>query len=205
MSTKLERRFTQPEVRLLRAAVAAVDSPGTVVGYASVYSYPHDAGTARALSSDLGGWKERIAPSAFDRCLRDGCDCVATINHDNNKILGRTRNRKLELSSDSHGLKFRCELPNTSYSRDLAALIDRGDLSQCSFGFLLDPDGEDWSEETDSDDRSRKVRVRWVRSAKLFDVSVVTRPSYEDTSVSKSASPQFDSLPFEAFFPEGCP
>jgi HK97 family phage prohead protease len=195
-----ERRFTPGHIQLLRSADASL-TPGTITGYASTYS---------ALSSDLGGFRERVHPNAFDKSLTSGADCYACINHDQNYCLGRRKNGTLQLSSDTKGLAMRCALPNTSYARDAWQLISRGDLSEMSFGFTVDgDDGESWDDEPDPDDRSRRVRVRTLRCVRLFDVSAVLSPAYPNTSVSTQAdsTPPFfsSSRSFDSLFPEGIP
>jgi uncharacterized protein len=118
---------------------------------------------------------------AFDRVLRSNPDVVCLFNHDANFPLGRTTSRTLALNSDDKGLRFACELPNTSYARDLHTSIERGDLSGMSFAFNLGQGDDDWDEE-DTDEGRCAVRSILNFSA-LHDVSVVTNPAYPGTSV----------------------
>jgi Escherichia/Staphylococcus phage prohead protease len=199
MST-LERRFGTA----LRAVAtrtdfsSAPDSPGNIVGYAATY---------RTLSSDLGGFRERINPGAFDKSLRNGDDVRCLIGHDPNLIVGRTKNGTLRLASDATGLRMACALPNTSYARDLMTSVGRGDLSECSFGFSVDDD--DWTDEDDPDDRGARIKVRTLRSVRVLDVSVVAYPAYPGTSVSAEpkamAAAVGRSRSFEQLFPQGVP
>ncbi len=139
-----------------------------IVGYAAV----HDK-----LSENLGGFREKIAPGAFDRCL-ERCDVRALINHDANLLMGRTSAGTLQLHSDDAGLAMEISPPDSEMARHYLAAIERGDMTGASFSFTLDEDGDTWEE----DDDGRIVRtVRSVRD--IFDVGPVTFPAYLDTTV----------------------
>src|SRR5258708_35443391 len=79
------------------------------------------AARTNVLSSDLGGWKERLKPGVFFNSLSRGDDVICNVNHDVNKILGRRKNGTLSLGEDSQGLNFSCFLPDTSDGRDVRA------------------------------------------------------------------------------------
>jgi HK97 family phage prohead protease len=155
------------------------------------------AATFGQLSRDLGGWQERIMPGAFSRCLRSNPDVRYLINHDPNKVLGRTQAGTLTLRTDSHGLAFRCELANTTYARDLAESVQRGDVNECSFGFVTRD--QKWLNEDDPDDLDDPGSQRCVRElydVDLQDVSTVTFPAYPGTATQLSS---------RALFPAGVP
>lgn len=131
-------------------------------------------------SSVLGGWVrfiERIDEHALDNA--DMSNVVATFNHDNNQVLGRS-NVNLDLTVDNIGLKFRVKPTDTSYAKDLMANIRSGVINQCSFAFTI-PESEDAQEWHDADqdgvDYYREIR----QIDKIYDVSVVTTPAYPDT------------------------
>lgn len=124
--------------------------------------------------ADLGAFTETIRPGAFTRTLKEGCDCRLLNNHDPNQLLARTKSGTLRLQQDDIGLKFVASLPDTRVATDAFALVQRGDLSGCSFGFELFPNGDSWP----SDNQ------RELLSVKLFDCSLATFPAYPDTSVS---------------------
>lgn len=132
-----------------------------VVGHASVYN---------TMSEDLGGFREIIAPGAFDDVLEN--DVRALINHDGNLILARTTSGTLKLSTDEKGLKYEFDMPQTSYGKDLAISMKRGDVTQSSFAFTVENDN--WETKDGMD-------VRTITKVKrLFDVSPVTYPAYPD-------------------------
>lgn len=148
--------------------INAVDNEKMIVdGYALRFN---------TLSNDLGGFVETISPNALKGA--DLSDVRCLIDHDSSKVLGRTTSKTLELKVDDEGLYFRCQLPNTSYSRDLYENIRLGNINQCSFGFILDDDGDVFEKR---DDGLFKRTLNKIHS--LFDVSIVTYPAYADTSV----------------------
>lgn len=148
--------------------IKAVDNEKMIVeGYALRFN---------TLSNDLGGFVETISPQALKDA--DLSDVRCLIDHDSSKVLGRTTSETLSLNIDDEGLYFRCQLPDTSYSRDLYENIRLGNINQCSFGFILDEDGDTIEKR---DDGLFKRTLNKIKS--LFDVSVVTYPAYNDTDV----------------------
>ena len=118
---------------------------------------------------------ESVAPGAFANTL--GEDIRALIDHETRLVLGRNKAGTLELREDSHGLWGRIRInPNDQDAVNLYERVKRGDVNQCSFGFDI------VSEETDfREDGS----VHWtITEVRLYEVSVVTFPAYEDTAVS---------------------
>ena len=171
------------ETRILEAADLRVETGGdcpVVEGYAALYN---------VRSQNLGGFVEYIEPGAFKRALSESHDVRALIDHDSSKVLGRTRSGTLELTSDERGLRIRCPLPNTSYARDLAESMRRGDVSQMSFAFRPTGDSKfDGHEVVEG----RKLAVHRVRDCDLLDVSIVTYPAYPQTEASVRSLAQFE-------------
>ena len=141
------------------------DDKATVVGYGAVFN---------SQSNDLGGFREFIAPGAFDGRLED--DVRFLVNHDANLILARTTNGTLRLSVDEKGLRYEADLPNTSTARDLMELLKNGTISQSSFAFTV---------EEDSWEVKDGMNIRTIdKVSQLYDVSSVTYPAYNDASSS---------------------
>lgn len=142
------------------------------------------------FSDDLGGYIETIHRNALDET--DLSDVVCLVNHDENLVLGRTKNATLELTIDDVGLYFKCQLPDTQNARDLYTLVKRGDIDQCSFGFYIDQQGYEMREE------NNQIERHITKFLSLYDVSVVTYPAYQDTSVEsrslKSAKKEVESF-----------
>lgn len=121
------------------------------------------------------GCTESIAPGAFTDELNS--DVRALIDHDTRLVLGRTTAGTLELREDEKGLWGDIAVnPKDSEAMNCWARVERGDVSQCSFGFnILDEEHEE---------REDGTHHFTIRKVKLFEVSVCTFPAYEDTAVS---------------------
>lgn len=120
-----------------------------------------------------GRFAERIARGAFDKA--DMGNTVALFNHDWNMPLARV-GRGLELEVDDKGLKYRFELGNQSYAKDLAENIRMGNVSTSSFGFTIADDT--WERRDDG------VNLRTINEVEtLYDVSPTTQGAYPTTEV----------------------
>jgi hypothetical protein len=101
-------------------------------------------------------------------------------NHnDTTLILARTRNGSLSLEVDEKGLKIRAELIDTTSNRDIYKCIEAGLLDKMSFAFTVK--SQSW-------DKSGKIPKRTITAIdRLFDVSVVDLPAYDQTSIQASS------------------
>lgn len=157
---EIERRtFPITEIR------ASGDGEPEISGYAAVFN---------ELSSNLGGFYEKIQPGAFATTLQSA-DVRALWNHNADYPLGRTKAGTLTLSEDANGLRFAIIPPDTQYARDLLVSMRRGDVDQMSFGFRTIRDR--W-------EQVGEQVVRTLLEVELFDVSPVTYPAYPTTSAS---------------------
>jgi len=155
---QMEKRIFNIETRV----DSTEDGRDLVVGHASVYD---------SRSNNLGGFYEFIERGAFTEELIANSDVRALINHDPNLILARNTSGTLNLTADERGLKYEFEMPETSYGKDLAISMKRGDITQSSFAFTVAED--DWS--TDADGNN----IRTIKKIdRLYDVSPVTYPAY---------------------------
>lgn len=137
-----------------------------IEGYFAVFNSNYDLGY---------GMSESIASGAFDGTIAD--DIRALINHDTTLVLGRTTADTLKLRQDEHGLWGHIDInPNDTDAMNLYARVQRGDVTQCSFGFdILDEETEFRGEN----------EVHWtIKAVKLYEVSCCTFPAYEQTSIS---------------------
>jgi HK97 family phage prohead protease len=172
MSKRETRTYSASAVRAMGGSGGS--DPLRIEGYAAVFN---------SYSRDLGGFREMIMPGAFTRTIADKQDVKCLLNHNPDCVLGRTKSGTLILNQDSVGLAFRCELPDTQIARDLHTSIKRGDISQCSFAFSVNPGGESWSEDEDDEEEDSFFVSRKLSDLNTFDVSAVCYPAYDDTSV----------------------
>lgn len=132
--------------------------------------------------TDMGGmWSEIIDEGALDNT--DLRDVRLLVNHDTNQApLARSRNNNanstMQLSVDEEGLIIRADLDvkNNVRASEIYSAISRGDLSGMSFMFSVD--GDRW-EDLDTDYPTRHI----TSISKVFEVSAVTFPAYEQTSI----------------------
>ena len=133
-----------------------------------------------------GGWfREKIARGAFADSIQVD-DVRALWNHDANYVLGRNRAGTLKLSEDERGLFIEIDPPDTQFARDLLVSIERGDVSQMSFGFQTVRDS--WERSTEGNNQD----VRTLEKVKLYDVSPVTFPFYPETDVAVRSHEQWE-------------
>lgn len=143
-----------------KTEVRAMGDGNTLTGYAAVFDSP----------SEPLPWRETVARGAFAKTLKEGADVRLLIDHEG-VPLARTKSGTLKLMEDERGLKVEAELDpsNPDAARVLSALR-RGDLSQMSFAF--DAMRDSWS---------ANGKERELQEVRLYDVSVVTFPAYEET------------------------
>lgn len=136
-----------------------------IEGYFSVFNSPYHI---------MEGVREKIASGAFSETL--GEDIRALTNHDTTLVLGRTKSGTLELREDSHGLWGSVRINRDDQdAMNLYRRVQRGDVDQCSFGFFVESERRDVLPDGSVEYIIEKVR--------LLEVSVVTFPAYEETSV----------------------
>lgn len=150
---------------------AAEEKAGRIEGRAIVYNE----------KTDMGYYDEIIAVGALDDT--DLRDVRMLVNHNTDMIpLARSRNNNanstMQLSVDEDGLAIRADLDieNNADARSLYSAVGRGDVSGMSFMFHVDEDN--WSN-LDSDHPTRTINS----ISKVFEVSAVTWPAYEATSI----------------------
>lgn len=141
-----------------------------IEGYAMVFN---------SLSNDLGGFREIIEQGAITEELIKNSDILCLMNHDIKRgVLARSYQGRgsLKLEIDEHGLHYSFDAPNTDLGDEVLEGIRRGDISKCSFAFVC---GEDnWTKDENGE------YIRHVKKIKkLYDVSLVYHPAYEETEV----------------------
>ena len=165
------------ERRTIEARVSVV-APRRLKGYAVKYD-------SRSSHYIAPATRERISKTAFARSLGSGTDVRFLYEHKAENLLGRTSSGTLSLRSDDDGLGFDLQLPDTQLGRDVFELTKRGDIRGMSFGFVCREDsfGKEFDEDEFGDSTEDNCIVRTVRSADLIEVSAVSEPAYESSSV----------------------
>lgn len=163
----LETRFHRSEFEVRKTA----DST-SIKGYAARFD---------SLSSDLGGFRERINKGAFSNTLRDNPDVFLLFGHEMNSVLARTTAGTLSLREDNSGLAFDATLPNTTLGNDVAENLRNGNLTEMSFGFNVDDD--EWDQTDDG-------VIRSLNAVNLGEISIVPRGAYgNNATVSLRSAP----------------
>lgn len=156
--TEIERRYVDQATELRKS------ESRTIGGYASVFN---------KMSSNLGGFVERVDPKAFNKSAGDGYPgVVARFNHLDEFLLGTTRAGTLRLSIDDNGLLYEVDVPKTR--EDVYELVQRGDVAKSSFAFRVLED--DWESTSDG------FPVRTLLKTQLMDVAPVVTPAYPDAT-----------------------
>lgn len=159
MSDTIERRtFTEP------VEFRAEGDKLIAAGYAYVFG---------KRSQNLGGFVEKVAPGAGKKSLQEQ-DVRALFNHDANFLLGRLSRGTLRMEEDDTGGAYEIDLPDTTAGRDVAKLLERGDIPGSSFGFRVIQD--EWGE------TEQGFPERTLMQFSLRDVGPVTFPAYTDST-----------------------
>lgn len=114
---------------------------------------------------------EIIDRHAFDGC--DLSDVIFNYNH-GGKVVARLRNKTLALAITERGLEVEADLSGTQAGRELYEEIDGGYIDKMSFSFSVR------EAKYDSVTHTRTI----TKVKKLYDVSAVDIPAYEETSIS---------------------
>lgn len=167
--TETEYRAVPLDVGELRASQND-DSIGQIAGYAIVWDTP---------STNLP-FTEVIKAGALDGVNLSGV--LALYNHDFANVLGRVDAGTLKLAIGDHGLRFVLDIPNTTLGHDVYTNIKNGNLKGLSFRFTIANGGEQWKQ------ISGKTTRVISKIATMREISLVSVPAYDDTSVEVTRS-----------------
>lgn len=136
--------------------------------------------------------RETILPEAFKST--DMGDVILDLNHDTDYPYARSRKKTLDLIVKPDGLYFSAKLwKQDARAMELYKKIKHGDYDQCSFMFTYGKDGYERTRSADGLTVSDTV----TNIGKLYDVSVVTFPAYQNTSVDARSAESLDRLKAE--------
>ena len=165
----------------LRSAEQGEEKNYVVEGYATTFDSPYE------LYKD-GKYivMEQVDRNAFAEAYTD--DVIFQYDH-SGMVYARTRNETLKLDMDEHGLKVTADLGSTEASRGVWDAIDKGLIDRMSFAFTVAEDEYQENEQTNGD----MIILRTIKKiGRLYDVSAVSFPANEQTSI--SARSKFDGV-----------
>jgi len=172
----------QEEVTMIEERKSAIASAERITFEAEVRAIATDDGSLRIggyaaqFNKEATGlnFREMIAPGAFTRSLKSGDPVFLLVNHDTDQLpLASTQGGTLVLSEDEVGLRMEATLdPSNPRAAELASALTRGDVDKMSFAFSVAPGGD-----------TREEGLRTLTDLNLFEVSVVTWPAYDASSV----------------------
>lgn len=164
----VERRYASTEGLELRNADTG---QAMLIGYALRFGSTYD----------MGWFTEEISRSALDNA--DLTDVRILFNHDPNQILGRTSANTARVGIDSTGLWYEVDLPNSPNGENARVAVERGDVSQSSWGFMLNRGQNSSPDQWEI--RNGKEHRTITDVKKVLDASPVTFPANPDTSIAK--------------------
>lgn len=171
------RNMTPLEVR------AEENKEMVVEGFATTFNEPYVLYEDKDII-----YREQVAPEAFDNT--DMSDVILQYDHAG-KVFARISNNTLEVQPDEKGLFIRAYLGGTEAGRNLYEEIAGGYTTKMSFGFTVDGDEELRTEAEDG-------RVDYLRTItsinKLYDVSAVSIPANDGTSIGVSTRSKIDGV-----------
>ena len=153
-----------------------------VEGYATTFNQPYEL-FRDAWDGETYIFVEQVDANAFSDT--DMSDVIMQYNHEG-RVFARTNNGTLGLDADMKGLHIRANLGGTEIGRQLYEEIEGGYTDKMSFGFRVGKDKVDRTEERDNE--TGLVTVTVLRTileiSKLYDVSAVSLPANDATSIS---------------------
>lgn len=178
----VERRYSASPVEC-----RASEDGQRIGGYAAVF---HTRANP-VISRNLGGFVERVMPSAFNQARHSGFPgAVCRYNHDANMLLGTIAGHTLTLDVQAMGLRYDV-LPPQSRA-DILELVARGDVQHSSFAFRVPEGGDEWALS------EQNYPLRSLLDVQLVDVAPVVDPAYPDATAGlRSLAERFGADPEE--------
>lgn len=152
--------------------------PAELVGHAAVFNQE------TVIESWWSEWREIIAPGAFKKTIQEN-DIRALFNHNPDIVLGRNKAGTLELREDEVGLYTVIRPPDNEWGAPVVDAIRRGDITGMSIALSVIKEDVVYPEKD-----SNELMLRTIREAKLYDISPVTFPAYEQTDISARSAIQ---------------
>lgn len=171
----MEKMEAGREYRAMQMEIRESDEGKLLVeGYATTFNEPYTLYDGRYYKII-----EQIDSHAFDEC--DMSDVIMQYDHEG-RVFARNKNGTLELSVDEKGLKIRADLGGTEIGKQLYEEIKGGYTDKMSFGFTVGEDKKEYVMDYENDVETCTRTITKVK--KLFDVSAVSLPANDMTSIS---------------------
>lgn len=172
MPNSKEREYRAMQPLAIQRAEADEGDNWLVSGYATTFDTPY----LLWEDEDVEIW-EQVARTAFDNC--DMADVIMQYNHEG-RVFARTKNNTLTIEPDASGLLITADLGGTDLGKGLYQEISGGYTDKMSFGFTVEKDSRNITEETEG----KTKMLRTIENVgKLFDVSAVSIPANPFTSI----------------------
>ena len=174
MAVKNDREYRDMTMEIRTAEnEEAPEERKVVTGYASTFNEPYTL-----YENEDWRFNEVVDARAFDNT--DMSDVIMQYDHEG-RVFARMSNNTLTVIPDERGLLIEADLGGTELGRQLFEEIRGGYTNKMSFGFTVD--GEEVRDTRDADGKDLTVRtITSVR--KLYDVSAVSLPANDATSIS---------------------
>lgn len=184
---KINKRAMGFAVKLQVREAADGGESRTIEGYALMFGV-----RSRLLCDWWDPYYEVLEPGCITRETLDACDIMLTMFHDRQLILARSNKGvgTLHYEVDKIGVKFWAEMPKTVDGDKALELVQRGDLSGCSFIYSTDEgDSENavsYERLAEKTEGGGDILLRHVkRIDNVYDFTITPKPAYEQTTVSK--------------------
>ncbi len=168
-----EREYRDFKLAILTEDNESEDTRQIVHGYASTFNDPYEL-----FEFDGVKYMEQVDARAFDDA--DMSDVIFQYNHEG-RVFARQSNGTLTVAPDEHGLHITADLGGTEIGRGLYEEIKGGYTDKMSFGFRVADDRE---ERTTLDDGTNAIIRTITKIAKVYDVSAVSIPANDGTTIS---------------------
>lgn len=173
MPIKADREYRSMELRANKAEENESEKSYIVDGYATTFDSPYELYREGHYIV-----MEQVDRHAFDDTYME--DTIFQYDH-SGMVYARTRNETLKLELNDHGLKVTADLSSTEASRGVWDAIDKGLIDRMSFAFTVTGDAYEEEEQENGD----IIVTRTIKKiGRLYDVSAVSFPANEQTSIS---------------------
>lgn len=181
---KNNREYRNMQPLEVRAELNEGKADGMIVeGFATTFNEPY----ILFEDNDLI-YREQVAPEAFEKT--DMTDVIMQYDHAG-RVFARISNNTLEVEPTEKGLFIKANLGGTEIGRNLFEEIAGGYTDKMSFGFTVDKDEELRTEAADG----RVDILRTITAIKkLYDVSAVSIPANDGTSISVTTRSRIDGV-----------